>query len=89
MAGPRGSKAYLTFALNLSPKIVTFFSGKFGQPYSKMTNVLTHIAVADDGGAMENLGLITYENRYLLALPTANLDDLKIIGKTMRSIHPT
>ncbi len=68
-AAPTQKTADLKFALDCSVRIIDFFGDYFGCPYPLPK--ADHVALPDMGGgasaAMENWGLITYREDYLIA----------------------
>ncbi|CAF1231329.1 unnamed protein product [Rotaria magnacalcarata] len=73
---PVGKKERGLFALHTTAKILPFFAEYFGVKYP--LSKLDMIAVADFGyGAMENWGLITYHETYLLVDPHTTTQETK------------
>ncbi|KAH7468565.1 Aminopeptidase M1-B [Phytophthora ramorum] len=59
-----GQSARGRFALNVATKALSFFTERFGIPYP--LKKLDMVAIPDFLGAMENWGLVTYTETYLL-----------------------
>ncbi|CAF4116475.1 unnamed protein product [Rotaria socialis] len=73
---PVGKKERGLFALHTTAKVLPFFAEYFGVKYP--LSKLDMIAVADFGyGAMENWGLITYHETYLLVDPHTTTQETK------------
>ena len=69
---PRGHAGEAAYAASITPKIVERLEAYFGQPYPFPK--LDSITILNTGhffGAMENIGLITYDQALLLATPDA------------------
>ena len=69
---PKGRGAEAAYAASITPQIVERLEAYFGQPYPFAK--LDSIAIPNSGhffGAMENIGLIAYDQSLLLASPDA------------------
>ncbi|HSZ73713.1 MAG TPA: M1 family metallopeptidase, partial [Rhizomicrobium sp.] len=83
-----GQSSQLTYALQLTPKVVSSLEKYFGIafPFQK----LDVLAVPDfAAGAMENAGAITFRENYLLLSPGASLDQKRsaLILQTHETTH--
>ena len=64
---PPGKAAYGAFALNLTVKVLQFYSESWGFPYADMNDKMDQISVPSVvDNAMENWGLLTYYPSFLL-----------------------
>jgi len=69
---PKGRAAEAAYAASITPRIVERLEAYFGQPFPFPK--LDSIAIPNSGhffGAMENIGLISYDQSLLLATPAA------------------
>ncbi len=66
---PRGRGAQMRYAREVTPRLLELMESYFGIPYpfDKLDSVVIPNLVSF--GAMENVGLITYGARYIMALP--------------------
>ncbi|XP_006815687.1 aminopeptidase N-like [Saccoglossus kowalevskii] len=54
------------YSLNIGSQLMTYFDDIFGLPYYDMADKMDMVAIPDQKGAMENLGLIIYGESTLL-----------------------
>jgi hypothetical protein len=87
VVGPRGADAYLTYALASSVRIAAKLEQLSGVPLSSLLTTLAHVAVPADSGAMENPGLITYENAFLLTKRNSSLDVMLVMAHEMSHLY--
>ena len=88
-AAPTQTKASLQFALETAVRTIEFFDDYFGIPYPLPK--ADHIALPDMGGggsaAMENWGLITYREDYLIADDSVGISTKQRIARVI--VHET
>jgi alanyl aminopeptidase len=75
---PKGRASEAAYAASITPKIVERLEAYFGQPFPFPKQ--DSITIPNSGyffGAMENVGLITYDQRLLLAKPDATTTRFK------------
>ncbi|KAG6622181.1 Puromycin-sensitive aminopeptidase [Phytophthora cinnamomi] len=70
-----GQSARGRFALDVATKALSFFTQSFGIPYP--LKKLDMVAIPDFLGAMENWGLVTYTETYLLVDPKLSSHEIK------------
>ena len=75
-------KKSLDFALDIASRAIDFYEDYFGVEYPLAKS--DHVALPDfSSGAMENWGLITYRENYLLATDATSLMDKNAVAKVI------
>ena len=74
---PKGRASEAAYAKESTPKLLELLEDYFGQPYPFEKLDAVAIPVAEGFGAMENVGLITYQMPLLLARPDQDSESRK------------
>lgn len=72
---PRGRSAQVRYAAEVTPRVLDLLEAYFDQPYPYAK--LDSVAVPQLGFAMEHPGLITYDDKRILAPPSQESDDFR------------